>query len=86
MKKSGLRPSLSPWSLLSRMLRLICLSFCFLLAGDPAETAMAGICPLCYRLQQRSQPLLMLLQVRKIMSSRRPFAKHLADRSSGCLE
>ena len=57
-----------------------------LLAGDPAETAMAGICPLCYRLQQRSQPLLMLLQVRKIMSSRRPFAKHLADRSSGCLE
>ena len=36
MKKSGLRPSLSPWSLLSRMLRLICLSFCFLLAGDPA--------------------------------------------------
>ena len=36
MRQSGLRPSLSPPSPLSRILRLICLSSCFLLAGDPA--------------------------------------------------
>lgn len=36
MKKSGLRPALSPPSPVFRILRLVCLSFCFLLAGDPA--------------------------------------------------
>ena len=36
MKKSGLRPLLSPPSPLSRILRLICLSSCVLLSGDPA--------------------------------------------------
>ncbi len=36
MKESGPRPSLSPPSLLSRILRLLCLSSCFLLAGGPA--------------------------------------------------
>jgi len=36
MKESGLRPSLSPASPVSRILRLICVSSCFLLAGDPA--------------------------------------------------
>jgi len=42
MKKSGLRPSLSPPSLLSRILRLICLSSCLLLAGDPAVADTSG--------------------------------------------
>jgi len=42
MKKSGLRPSLSPPSLLSRILRLLCLSSCFLLAGDPAVADTLG--------------------------------------------
>ena len=42
MKKSGLRSSLSPPSFMSRILRLICLSPCFLLAGDPAGADIAG--------------------------------------------
>ena len=42
MNKSGLRPSLSPPSLLSRILRLICLSSCILLAGDPAVADTSG--------------------------------------------
>jgi len=42
MRQSGLRPCLSPPSPLSRILRLICLSSCFLLAGDPAVADTAG--------------------------------------------
>lgn len=42
MKTSGLRSSLSPPGFLSRILRLICLSSCFLLAGDPAVADIAG--------------------------------------------
>lgn len=42
MKKSGLRSSLSPSSFLSRILRLICLSSCFLLAGGPAVADTSG--------------------------------------------
>lgn len=39
LKSPGLRPALSPPSPVSRILRLICFSSCFLLAGDPAVAA-----------------------------------------------
>ena len=42
MEKSGLGPSPSKPILLLRLLRLICLSSCFLLAGDPAVADTSG--------------------------------------------